>query len=136
MLDHANISAMTEMIVDSLDLSPRDRTLLVLPLFHVNGMMVSVLSPLAAGASMVIAPRFDAQTFWPQVEGAHATYFSAVPTIYAVLSTLPEDVKPITSSLRFVVCGAAPAPIEQLQAFERRYDVPILEGYGLSEGSV
>ena len=136
MLDHANISAMAGMIIDSLALSPSDRTLLILPLFHANGIMVSIVSPLAAGGSTVIAPRFDATTFWPQVETARPTYLSAVPTIYAMLTALPEDVKPDTSSLRFAICGAAPASVEQLRAFERRYQVSLVEGYGLSEGTV
>jgi acyl-CoA synthetase (AMP-forming)/AMP-acid ligase II len=120
MLDHANTSAMAGMIVDALALSPSDRTLLILPLFHANGIMVSVVSPLAAGGSTAIAPRFDATKFWPQVEHARPTFFSAVPTIYAVLTALCEDVKPDTSSLRFAICGAAPAPVQQLAAFERR----------------
>jgi long-chain acyl-CoA synthetase len=136
MLDHANISAMAGMVIDSLALSPTDRTLLVLPLFHVNGMMVSIVSTLGAGGSAVIAPRFDATTFWPQVEHARATFFSAVPTIYAMLTALPENVDPNTSSLRFAICGTAPAPVEELRAFERRYRVSLVEGYGLSEGTV
>jgi long-chain acyl-CoA synthetase len=136
LLDHANISAMAGRIIDSLALTPSDRTLLILPLFHANGIMVSIVSPLAAGGSTVIAPRFDAATFWPQVEAARPTYFSAVPTIYAMLTALPESVNPDTSSLRFAICGAAPAPVEQLRAFERRYRISLVEGYGLSEGTV
>jgi long-chain acyl-CoA synthetase len=61
--------------------------------------------------------------------------FSAVPTIYGMLAALPAEVAPDTSSLRYAVCGAAPMPIELITAFERRYGVPIVEGYGLSEGT-
>ena len=61
MLDHANIDAMAEMGRQALHIGPDDRCLLILPLFHVNGIVVSVLMPLLAGASVVIAERFDPQ---------------------------------------------------------------------------
>jgi long-chain acyl-CoA synthetase len=64
------------------------------------------------------------------------TFFSAVPTIYALLTAQPADVKPDTSSLRHVICGAAPMPAEAIRAFEARYGVPVVEGYGLSECTV
>jgi acyl-CoA synthetase (AMP-forming)/AMP-acid ligase II len=136
MLDHANVSATTEMLIETLRLGPSDRALLILPLFHANGIIVSVVAPLAAGGSAHIAVRFDAQAFWMQIERTRPTYLSAVPSIYARLAALPDGVKPDASSLRFVLCGAAPAPIDELRAFERRYRVPVLEGYGLSEGTV
>jgi len=52
-----------------------------------------------------------------------------------MLCGLPARVKPDTSSVRFAICGAAPASVELLEAFESRYGIPIIEGYGLSEGS-
>ena len=60
MLDHANLDAMAEMGRQALGIGPADRCLLILPLFHVNGIVVSMLMPLLAGASVVIAERFDA----------------------------------------------------------------------------
>jgi acyl-CoA synthetase (AMP-forming)/AMP-acid ligase II len=84
----------------------------------------------------VIAPRFDPSTFWDLVERVRPTFFSAVPTIYAMLTGLPAEVQPDTSSLRYVICGAAPMPAAAIGEFEDRYGVPILEGYGQSEGTV
>ncbi len=136
MLDHANLVATAAMIVDWFEMTAADRCLLVLPLFHVNGIMVSVVSPLVAGGSTVIAPRFDPKTFWDLVERVRPTFFSAVPTIYAMLTGLPAEVRPDTSSLRCVVCGAAPMPAAAIRDFENRYGVSILEGYGQSEGTV
>ncbi|MCX4767830.1 AMP-binding protein [Streptomyces sp. NBC_01275] len=136
MLDHANIDAMVEMGRLALELGPSDRCLLILPLFHVNGIVVSVLTPLLAGASVVIAGRrFDPAAFFDLVEQERPTFFSAVPTIYGMLAALPADVRPDTSSLRFGVCGAAPASAELLTRFEARYGFPLVEGYGLSEGT-
>jgi acyl-CoA synthetase (AMP-forming)/AMP-acid ligase II len=111
------------------------RSLLVLPLFHVNGIMVSVMSPLLAGGSTFIAERFDAATFWETVERTRPTFFSAVPTIYSLLVSRPGG-QADTKALRFVICGAAPMPRELIGEFEHRYGVPIVEGYGLSECTV
>ncbi|WP_086840908.1 class I adenylate-forming enzyme family protein [Amycolatopsis kentuckyensis] len=135
MLDHANLDAMAEMGRRALKIGPGDRCLLVLPLFHVNGIVVSVLMPLLAGASVVIADRFTPQTFFDVVERHRPTYFSAVPTIYRMLAALPDAVRPDTSSLRFGICGAAPASADLLSRFEARYGFPLVEGYGLSEGT-
>ncbi len=136
MLDHANIDAMVEMGRQALEVGPADRCLLILPLFHVNGIVVSVLLPLLVGASVVIAGRrFNPRSFFDVVEQERPTFFSAVPTIYSMLAALPDDVMPDTSSVRFGVCGAAPASAELLTRFEARYGFPLVEGYGLSEGT-
>jgi long-chain acyl-CoA synthetase len=135
MLDHANLAAMTAMTVDALQLTAADRSLLILPLFHVNGIVVSVLSALAAGGATSITDRFAASTFFETVEALRPTYFSAVPTIYAMLANLPEGDRRDTSSVRFAICGAAPMPAELIARFEARSGIPIVEGYGLSEGT-
>ncbi|WP_327097520.1 AMP-binding protein [Nocardia vinacea] len=135
MLDHSNIEAMAEMMVVALALGPADRSLLILPLFHVNGITISILSPLLVGGSAVIVGRFDPNSFFDLVERERPTYFSAVPTIYNMLAALPPEVVPDTSSLRFGACGAAPASDVLLTRFETRYGFPIIEGYGLSEGT-
>jgi long-chain acyl-CoA synthetase len=135
-LDHANLSAMTTALTAEFRFTAADHALLVLPLFHVNAIMLSVVAPLAAGGATTLLPRFSPQTFWGSVESEHATYFSAVPAIYVMLSALPADVAPDTSALRFVICGAAPMPPSAIVDFETRYRVPLIEGYGLSETTV
>lgn len=97
--------------------------------------MVSVLAPLRCGGQVSIAGQFSATRFFDQVEQLRPTYFSAVPTIYAVLSALPESVHADISSLRFVVCGAAPVSRELLTRSRERYGFEIVEGYGLTEGT-
>lgn len=135
MLDHANVHAMCIVAVEALELSAADHSLLTLPLFHVNGIVVSILSPLLAGGRSTIAGRFDPETFFGRVERARPTYFSAVPAIYAMLTARPEDERPDLSSVRLAVCGAAPMPAELIERFENRFAIPLLEGYGLSEGT-
>jgi acyl-CoA synthetase (AMP-forming)/AMP-acid ligase II len=135
LLDHANLAAMSTSIIEHFSLTGADTSLLVLPLFHVNGLVASVLSVLRAGGNVVVGPRFSPDTFWDVVETHRPTYFSAVPTIYAILDARPHRTVD-TSSLRFVICGAAPMPAELITRFEERFQVPVIEGYGLSEGSV
>ena len=135
MLDHSNLNAMCRMVIDAFEMTSADHSLLILPLFHVNGIVVGTLSPLVAGGRTTIAGRFSPKAFFDRIEKSRATYFSAVPTIYTMLSDLPADVVPDTSSVRFAICGAAPASVELLEKFETRYGIPLIEGYGLSEGS-
>ncbi|GAA3523072.1 class I adenylate-forming enzyme family protein [Nocardioides daeguensis] len=135
LLDHANLDAMSASLVEHFSLTSADTSLLVLPLFHANGLIAGTLAPLRAGGDVVVAPRFSPDTFWDLVETHRPTYFSAVPTIYAVLEARTERAVD-TSSLRFLVCGAAPMPAELIVRFEERFGVPVVEGYGLSESSV
>jgi long-chain acyl-CoA synthetase len=135
MLDHSNLSAMCDMVIQAFTLTEADHSLLILPLFHVNAIVVSTLSPLLVGGRATIAGRFSPNTFFDRLARSSATYFSAVPTIYTMLADLPAEVAPDTSAVRFAVCGAAPASVELLERFESRYGITIIEGYGLSEGT-
>jgi acyl-CoA synthetase (AMP-forming)/AMP-acid ligase II len=135
MLDHANVRATAELVLRWFDMDTDTRCLLVLPLFHVNGIMISVVSPLLAGGSTFVAERFDTDTFWATVERVRPTFFSAVPAIYSRLVSRAGP-QPDTRTLRFVICGAAPMPRELISEFEQRFGIPLVEGYGLSECTV
>ncbi|MGW4351867.1 class I adenylate-forming enzyme family protein [Nocardia sp. NPDC004582] len=112
-----------------------DHSLLILPLFHANGIIAGTLTPLLSGAQVTITGRFRPHTFFDLVEQVRPTFFSGVPTIFNLLTTLPEEHIPDTSSLRFAACGAAPMTAEAIERFETRYGVTICEGYGLSEAT-
>lgn len=135
MLDHANARAMTEQMVACFDLSAEDHALLVLPLFHVNSIMVSFLSPISVGGRTTVLERFQPESFIAAVEKFRPTYFSAVPAIYARLAELPESTHFDTSSLRFAICGAAPVSKELLERIEQRFSISLVEGYGLTEST-
>jgi acyl-CoA synthetase (AMP-forming)/AMP-acid ligase II len=135
MLDHANVDAMSDTMGQHLSLTSDDHCMLVLPLFHANALMVSAFAVLRVGGRLSIIPGFSAGRFWADVERLRPTYFSAVPTIYAILAAMPDDVRPDTSSLRFVVCGAAPVSAELLETVTRRFGFTLIEGYGLTEGT-
>jgi acyl-CoA synthetase (AMP-forming)/AMP-acid ligase II len=132
---HRNIDAMTAAMIEAMKLTEADHSLLVLPLFHVNGIVVSILSPLRAGGQATIVGRFSAQGFFTALERARPTFFSGVPAIYAMLANLPPEVRPDTSCLRFAVCGAAPMPPQLIGAVEKRFGLQLIEGYGLSEAT-
>ncbi len=136
MLDHANLVSMSEGAREWLQITEADHSLLILPLFHANGIVAGTLTPLLAGGRVTIAARFSPKTFFGLVAEARPTYFSAVPAIYAMLSALDDTAEADTSSLRFVICGAAPMPAELIQRVEERFGVVLVEGYGLSEGTV
>ncbi|GEE02150.1 long-chain-fatty-acid--CoA ligase [Gordonia spumicola] len=133
MITHRNIDAMTASFIEHFRFTSADHSLLVLPLFHANGVILGTLTPLRAGGRATVVGRFRPDDFFPAVERSRPTYFSAVPAIYAMLTALPDDVRPDTSSLRFGICGAAPMPADLIGRFEDRFGVPIIEGYGLSE---
>ncbi|MBI2070388.1 MAG: long-chain fatty acid--CoA ligase [Elusimicrobia bacterium] len=116
-------------------MSEKDRFLCILPLFHVNGQVVTTLAPLYVGGSMILMDKFTPKEFFPALAKHKATAFSAVPSIYAVLLNLPDAEKYDLSSLRFCICGAAPMPVPVFEAFEKKFKAKILEGYGLSEGT-
>jgi long-chain acyl-CoA synthetase len=134
-LTHGNIDAMAEQGRTAAEVTAGDHCLLVLPLFHVNAIVVSVLVPLLARAQTTIMKRFDAVKFVSALESTRATLFSAVPTIFVMLDALPPDVVADTSSVRLAFSGAAPGPPGLADRIRARWGFPIFEGYGLSEAT-
>lgn len=135
MLDHANLRAMAGMMAERFALTSDDHALLVLPLFHVNSICVTFLSPLSVGGQVTVLERFAPLPFVAALAEYRPTYFSAVPAIFAHLAALPDDVAIHGEQLRFAVCGAAPVTAELLARCEERFGMKIIEGYGLTEGT-
>ncbi|MDI9913898.1 AMP-binding protein [Rhodococcus sp. IEGM 1379] len=135
MLTHANLQFMASSMGQSIGVTGVDHCLLILPLFHVNAICVSVLTPLIVGGQVSITGKFSVSRFFDDVARLRPTYFSAVPAIYAMLTSQSEDASIDTSSLRFAVCGAAPISKELLERAEARFGFEIVEGYGLTEGT-
>ncbi len=110
--------------------------LIFLPLFHVNAMM-SMVSALYSGVTVALRLTFSASEFGEVVERYKVTFFSGVPAVYNILILIADDVKKHDlSSLKFGVCGAAPLAEETFRKFEETYGIKIVEGYGLTEGTV
>ncbi|SDH55055.1 fatty-acyl-CoA synthase [Pseudomonas benzenivorans] len=111
-----------------------------LPLFHVNGQLVTGLMPWTQGDHVILGTPQGYRgegviaRFWEMVEHFGINFFSGVPTVYAALLQTELKGRDL-SSLRYALCGAAPMPLELFREFEQRTDVKILEGYGLTEGA-
>lgn len=123
------------------DESPRRRQIFCgLPLFHVNGQLVTGLMTWMRGDHVILGTpqgyRGDrvVAEFWRIVERYRINLFSGVPTLYAALMQHPTAQHDI-SSLEYAICGAAPMPQELFKRFEEHIGVRILEGYGLTEGT-
>jgi acyl-CoA synthetase (AMP-forming)/AMP-acid ligase II len=115
--------------------APDDRLLVVMPIFHANGLCNQTILPALAGASVVLQPRFLLDQFWGWVAHYQPTYFTAVPTLLSRLVDAPPDRSTERSSLRFVRSGAAPLPLEVQRRFEARFGLPVVVSYGLAEAT-
>ena len=139
MLTHFNVMMNAQLCVDLGELRDSDVVLVALPLFHVFGQVVQMLSAFRRGARLVLAPRFDPGLCLQLMESEKVTLFAGVPTMLWALLTYPDaekhDLAAIAGTLRHVLVGGASTPVEILRAFEAKFDVAVLEGYGLSETS-
>jgi acyl-CoA synthetase (AMP-forming)/AMP-acid ligase II len=135
-LTHGNLMTSIRNIAGHYQLSRADVSLVVMPLFHVHGLIGSTLSSLWAGSTLVLPPRFSGQTFWPAVKAHRVTWYSAAPTIHQILLLRAEtDGAPAEPGFRFIrSCSAAlaPATLEQLEA---RFHAPVLEAYAMTEAA-
>jgi len=131
---HFNIRRNSEMIRDFINAKEYFRFMLILPLFHCNAQIVTIMAPLIIGASSILTPGFSAQTHWETVAKYKATTFSCVPTVLSILLRMPHENLNL-SSLEYIICGAAPLPVEVFKAFENTFDCKVIEGYGLTEGT-
>lgn len=107
----------------------------VLPLFHSFGQTVIQNAVLSAGGQMVLMPRFDPVGAMALIEKHKITLFAGVPTMYFALLNHPQASDFDLSSLQYCISGGAAMPVEVMRAFDEKYSVNILEGYGLSETS-
>ena len=136
MLSHANILADCTYIADWLGIGPADRSLCVLPLFHTNAQMQSLISALVAGASVVLPRRFSASEFWDLAARYQTTWCSAAPTVlYILVEALEASGKTAAppNRMRLFLSGTSSLPPALLERFERAFGILIIEGYGLTE---
>jgi long-chain acyl-CoA synthetase len=115
-------------------LGPADRVLAVLPLYHINGQIVTVLAPLFHGGGLVIPHRFSASRFWAQASEYRCTWLNVVPTMIAFLlnGTGPDR---DLSAVRFCRSASAPLAPEHHVAFEGRFGIAVIETMGLTEAA-
>ncbi|ORX91463.1 acetyl-CoA synthetase-like protein [Basidiobolus meristosporus CBS 931.73] len=132
-LTHRNITRTMGNVIRTYDLRSTDCTYLVMPLFHVHGMVCGLLSSLKSGGTVVIPPKFSATVFWDQFIEHGCTWYTAVPTIHQILLRHPGP--KTKSKIRFIrSCSSslAPATFEQI---EKAFQVPVLEAYAMTEAA-
>lgn len=133
----SNVAASAAHIMESLALTPDDRCMNVMPLFHIHGLIAAVSASLAAGASVWCAPGFDALKFFGWLKDAQPTWYTAVPTMHQAILTRAGRNKEIidTVPLRFLRSSSASLPAQVMTQLAETFGAPVIEGYGMTEAA-
>jgi acyl-CoA synthetase (AMP-forming)/AMP-acid ligase II len=136
-LRHRNICASAKNIRTTLRLTPGDRCMNVMPLFHIHGLMACVLAPLSAGSSVFCTPGFNALKFYGWLAEARPTWYSAVPTMHqAILARAARNPDVLASTdLRLIRSSSASLPAQVMKQLEDTFDAPVVEAYAMTEAS-
>ncbi len=138
-LSHCNLLLNARLSDTMYPRADHDVHLITLPLFHSFGQTVQMNSGLYNRATLVLLPRFTPDAAFSAMERENVTFFAGVPTMYWALLKHPGadryDLEKIARHLRLCISGGAAMPVEVMRAFEDKFRVKILEGYGLSETS-
>jgi long-chain acyl-CoA synthetase len=136
MLTHRNIFAntiQTELWHHRSTERGRDRFLLVIPYFHIYGLTVGMMRGIWQGARQILIPKYDVEAVLAAIRDYQPTYFPAVPTIYVSLLNHPRLREFNLDRVCTFNSGSAPIALEVIEKFERMVNVPLQQGYGLSE---
>jgi acyl-CoA synthetase (AMP-forming)/AMP-acid ligase II len=132
-LSHRNLLRTMKNIQATYELSPKDRTMLVMPLFHVHGLLAGFLAPLASGGSVIVPLKFSASEFWKDFNEHKANWYTAVPTIHQILlRSPPPSPKP---QIRFIRSCSSPLSPKTFHELEKTFDAPVLEAYAMTEAA-
>ena len=136
-LSHRNICGSAKNIAASLSLTPRDRCLNVMPLFHIHGLVGAMLASLYIGASVVCTPGFNALYFFEWLAEFRPTWYTAVPTMHqGILGHAGRSGGNVSeSSLRFIRSCSSALPPAVMRELESVFTVPVVEAYGMTEAS-
>jgi acyl-CoA synthetase (AMP-forming)/AMP-acid ligase II/thioesterase domain-containing protein/acyl carrier protein len=135
-LTQRNLCASAANISASLGLTPADRCLNVMPLFHIHGLVGALLSTMHAGGSVVCAGTFDADRCFDGFEQLRPTWYTAVPTMHqAIITAAARRGSRPEHSLRFIRSCSSALPPTVLSRLEHVFDVPVVEAYGMTEAA-
>lgn len=121
-------------------IGPEDRVLAILPMFHSFGLLVSIVSPLAMGSTIIMIPQFDANRFDKLLRKNNPTILIGVPTLFEALITNPYMINVDLSNIKYIISGGDSLPVEKnkrLNNFLREHNcnIDVIQGYGLTETS-
>jgi len=136
-LTHANLVASTLNIATTNELTPSDRSLCIMPLFHIHGIVAAALCTLASGGVLICPKGFSAREFWDLVDVYKPTWYTAVPTIHQIILTKVEENQEIVKNnpFRFIRSCSSSLPPAILERMEEAYHAPVIEAYGMSEAA-
>lgn len=130
-LTHANMARTVTNIVNTYRLTESDCSYLVMPLFHVHGLLCGLLAPLGSGGCVVIPEKFSTSHFWDDFVRYRANWYTAVPTIHQILLKSPApNPLPKIRFIRSCSSSLAPSTFHQL---EEKFSAPVLEAYAMTE---
>ena len=141
MLTHDNLLANVESCRKAVSLSARDRFLCILPLFHSFAFTACVLLPLALGSTVfIVSKNTPFRSLIAEIIRRRITIFIGIPDFYQIfgeirMSLTAKLLVRLLNPIRLAISGAAPLSPETLTAFENRFHIPLLEGYGLTEAA-
>ncbi len=136
-LSQANICASARNVRDTLSLTASDRGLVIMPLFHIHGLIAGVLAPLSAGGSIFCPPGFNALKFFSWLEEARPSWYTAVPTMHqAILARAGHNTAIVAANpLRFIRSSSSSLAPQVLAELEARFSTRVVEGYGMTEAA-
>jgi long-chain acyl-CoA synthetase len=134
LLTHRNLIAAAQCVAAWHGLTPEDRCLSSLPLYHVNGQVIATVTPFVSGGSVIAPHRFSVSAWWDTVERYEPTWINLVPTIVSYLVNAADPRRDYSfPGVRFGRCASAPLPPAQQRAFERTFGIPVIEAMGMTE---
>jgi long-chain acyl-CoA synthetase len=137
-LTHSNLLLNCAVVVPKLlgpDVAQEHVALATLPLFHSFGQTCVQNATISLGGTFTLVSRFEPQKAFEVMERDRVTFFAGVPTMYFALLHYDGGERYDLSALRYSFTGGAPMPVEVMNAFEKKFDLKIQEGFGLSETS-
>ena len=133
-LTHKQLLAGAFHVVESQNLTSDDSTFILMPMFHINAMVISNLATRVSHGQLLFRPKFSAHLFWKEVSSEMVSWVSLTPAIIAIL--LQRDEQPETdNNLRFLRTASAPLLPSTHEEFNHRFSVPLIESYGMTEAA-
>lgn len=138
LLTHRNLLHAAKSISEWHKLSPADIVLSSLPIYHINGQVISTITPFFSGGSIVAPHHFSVSTWWKTAIRYKCTWINMVPTIIAYLINAAKSAasKPDLADLKHIRFGrsaSAPLPPEHHREFEDLFGMPVIEAMGMTE---
>ena len=136
-LSGGNLCASARQIAATLQFTPRDIGLNIMPLFHIHGLLAGLLAPLAAGSQVFCTPGFNALRFFKWMDEAHPSWYTAVPTMHLAIASRGKHNAEVLARhpLRFIRSSSSPMPPQLIEQLEAMFKAPLIESYGMTEAA-